>query len=115
VRRQRLRDGLAGPAGELLAHMRDHLPVARHQLQRLGYILADLVQPLVATAWADRNVIAKLNAARVMAKPTVRAWLADLGVGIPPPDQQTPEALHALQKSEIEKWWPIIKAAILGE
>jgi hypothetical protein len=42
--------------------MSDHLPLARHQLQRLGYILADLAQPLV-TAWADRNVIAKLNAA----------------------------------------------------
>jgi hypothetical protein len=53
---------------------------------------------------------------RVMAKPTVRARLADLGVGIPPPDQQTPEALGALQKSEIGKWRPIIKAAnILGE
>ena len=43
--------------------MRDHLPLTRDQLQRLGHILADLAQPLVATAWADRNVIAKLNAA----------------------------------------------------
>jgi hypothetical protein len=33
--------------------MRDHLPLARDQLQRLGHILADLAQPLVATAWAD--------------------------------------------------------------
>jgi tripartite-type tricarboxylate transporter receptor subunit TctC len=24
-------------------------------------------------------------------------------------DQQTPEALAAYQKTEIEKWWPIIK------
>jgi hypothetical protein len=97
--------------------MRDHLPVARHQLQRLGYILADLAQPLVATAWADRNVIAKLNAAaKGDGQATVRARLAHLGVGIPPPDQQTPEALGALQKCEIEKWWPLIKAAnILGE
>ena len=47
--------------------------------------------------------------------PTVRVRLADLGVDIPPPDAQTPEALGALQKSEIEKWWPIIEAAnILG-
>jgi hypothetical protein len=68
--------------------MRDHLPLTRDQLQRLGHILADLAQPLVATAWADRNVIAKLNATAkgAMAKPTVRARLADLGVDIPPPD-----------------------------
>ena len=28
-----------------------------------------------------------------------------------PPNQQTPEALGAFHKAEIEKWWPIIKAA----
>jgi hypothetical protein len=33
-----------------------------------------------------------------------------------PPEQQTPQALAALQKTEIAKWWPIIKAAgIKGE
>jgi hypothetical protein len=26
-------------------------------------------------------------------------------------DHQTPEALAAFHKAEIEKWWPIIKAA----
>ena len=42
--------------------------------------------------------------------------LADLGVEIPPRDQQTPETLSGFQKAEIEKWWPIIKAAkIKGE
>jgi hypothetical protein len=46
-----------------------------------------------------------------LAAPTVRARLADLGQETFPPDQQTPEALRTFQKAEIEKWWPIIKAA----
>ncbi len=37
--------------------------------------------------------------------------MTDFGLKAPPPEQQTPEALGALQKAEIEKWWPIIKAA----
>ena len=58
-------------------------------------------------------VVAKLNAAVVdaLADPTVRQRLAQIGQDIPPREQQSPEALHAYQKAEIEKWWPIIKAA----
>jgi tripartite-type tricarboxylate transporter receptor subunit TctC len=58
------------------------------------------------------DVLAKLNAATVsaLADGTVRRRLADLGLDIAPRDQQTPEALAALQRAEIEKWWPIIKA-----
>ena len=58
-------------------------------------------------------VIAKLNAAVVeaLADPGVRARLADLGQEIAPREQQTPTALAAFQKAEIEKWWPIIKEA----
>jgi tripartite-type tricarboxylate transporter receptor subunit TctC len=65
-----------------------------------------------------RDVTAKLNAAAVdaMADPTVRSRMATLGLEIPPRDRQTPEALGSLQRAEIQKWWPIIKAAnILGE
>jgi len=31
--------------------------------------------------------------------------------GLWPREQQTPEALAAQQKAEIEKWWPIVKTA----
>jgi len=36
---------------------------------------------------------------------------AQLGLAVPPRSLQTPEALATFQKAEIEKWWPIIKAA----
>jgi tripartite-type tricarboxylate transporter receptor subunit TctC len=65
-----------------------------------------------------RDIIAKLNDAivNVLGDPTVSKRLADLGQEIPPRERQTPEALEALQKAEIGKWWPIIKAAnIKGE
>ena len=38
----------------------------------------------------------------------MRARIADQSLDIPARDQQTPEALGALQKAEIEKWWPIV-------
>jgi tripartite-type tricarboxylate transporter receptor subunit TctC len=60
-----------------------------------------------------KDIITKLNGAvvDVLADPKVRARLADLGQEIFPHDRQTPEALGAFQRAEIEKWWPIIKAA----
>jgi len=42
---------------------------------------------------------------------TVRSRFADIGMEVFPREQQTPEALRAHQKAEIEKWWPIIKEA----
>jgi tripartite-type tricarboxylate transporter receptor subunit TctC len=67
--------------------------------------------------WAPKgtpaDVIAKLNAAVVdtLADPAVRKRLDELGLEIPARDQQTPQALFAYHKAEIEKWWPMIKAA----
>jgi hypothetical protein len=57
--------------------------------------------------------VGKLNAAVVaaLADTAVRQKIVAQGFEILPLDQQTPEALAALQKAEIEKWWPIIKAA----
>ena len=45
--------------------------------------------------------------------PTLSKRLGDQGLDIPARDRLTPEALGAFHKSEIEKWWPIIKAARL--
>jgi tripartite-type tricarboxylate transporter receptor subunit TctC len=65
-----------------------------------------------------KDVIARINAAVVeaLADANTRRRLADLGQEIPPPEQQNPQTLAAFHKAEIEKWWPIIKAAnIKGE
>ena len=56
-RRRRLGDLLAAPARELLAHVLDHLPLARHQLQRLGHVLAQLVQGAAAARAGRRSRI----------------------------------------------------------
>jgi len=60
-----------------------------------------------------KDIVAKLNAAAVeaMNDPAVRAKFENLGLVMPPKDQLTPEALGAFQKSEIAKWWPMLKAA----
>jgi tripartite-type tricarboxylate transporter receptor subunit TctC len=70
-------------------------------------------QALWVPKGTPKNVITKLNSAVVdaLADPLVRQRLSDLGQEIPPIEQQTPEALGARQQAEIEKWWPIIKAA----
>ena len=60
-----------------------------------------------------QDVIAKLNAAvlAALADPTVQQRFKEAGQSIWPRTLQTPEALAAHQKAEIEKWWPIIRAA----
>jgi tripartite-type tricarboxylate transporter receptor subunit TctC len=60
-----------------------------------------------------KDVIARLNDAMVqaLADPAVRARFTELGLDVASRQQQTPEGLATFQKAEIEKWWPIIKAA----
>jgi tripartite-type tricarboxylate transporter receptor subunit TctC len=60
-----------------------------------------------------KDIIAKLalTMADSLDEPGVRKRLGELGIQITPHDQQTPEALRALQKAEADRWWPIIKAA----
>jgi tripartite-type tricarboxylate transporter receptor subunit TctC len=73
---------------------------------------------LYAPKGTPADIVGKLNAAMVqaLADPAVRARFADLGLDVAPRAQQTPEALAAFTKAEIDKWWPIIKTSgIRGE
>jgi tripartite-type tricarboxylate transporter receptor subunit TctC len=60
-----------------------------------------------------KDIVARLNGAMVqaLAEPATRARFADLGLDVASREQQTPDGLAAFQRAEIEKWWPIIKAA----
>jgi tripartite-type tricarboxylate transporter receptor subunit TctC len=79
----------------------------------LGGFYVSSWQALHAPKGTPPAVVVKLNTAVVeaLADPAVRQRLAELGQEIFPREQQTPEALAALQQADIEKWWPIIRAA----
>jgi tripartite-type tricarboxylate transporter receptor subunit TctC len=68
---------------------------------------------LFAPKGTPPDAIAKLNAAMVtaLADAKVRKRFADLGLDVASREQQTPQGLAAFNKAEIDKWWPIIKAA----
>jgi tripartite-type tricarboxylate transporter receptor subunit TctC len=70
-------------------------------------------QAIWAPKGTPKDVIAKLNAAVVHAlnDPDIRKKLADQSYDIGPREEQTPDYLGAFHKAEIERWWPIIKAA----
>jgi tripartite-type tricarboxylate transporter receptor subunit TctC len=66
---------------------------------------------LFAPKGTPNEIIGSLNTAAVeaLADPAVRSRLIGLGTEIFPPERRTPDALRAMQKSDAEKWWPIIK------
>ena len=68
---------------------------------------------LWAPKGTPRPVIDKLNAAAVqaMADPVFKQRMIELALEMPPSDGLTPEALGVLQKTAIDKWWPLMKAA----
>jgi len=68
-------------------------------------------QGLFAPKGTPKEIIDRLNAAIVqgLADPAMPARLAKVGYEIFPREQQTPEALRALQKAQIDKWWPLVK------
>jgi tripartite-type tricarboxylate transporter receptor subunit TctC len=60
-----------------------------------------------------KDIIARLNATmmQLLADPSVQKRFDELGIQISSRDQQSPEALRAFQKAEMERWWPVLKAA----
>jgi tripartite-type tricarboxylate transporter receptor subunit TctC len=70
-------------------------------------------QAIWAPKGTPKEIIARLNGAVVdaLSDAAIRKKLADQGYEIGPREEQTPEYLAAFHKAEIEKWWPIIKAA----
>ena len=68
---------------------------------------------LFAPRGTPKEIIARLNGAMVqaLADPALRARFSDLGLDVASREQQAPEGLAAFHKGEIEKWWPIIRAA----
>ena len=69
-------------------------------------------QGLWAPKGTPRDVVARLNDAIVGAliDPVVVQRFKELGLELPPREQQSPEGLGTYHREEIGKWWPIIKA-----
>ena len=68
---------------------------------------------LFAPRDTPKDIVDKLNAAAVktLHDPSFAPKLEAQGFVIAPADRQTPQALAACQKAEIDKWWPIIRDA----
>ena len=68
---------------------------------------------LWAPKGTPKDIVARLGAAvaAALADPAVKARFSDLGLDVARPDQQSPDGLATLQKVEIDRWWPTVKAA----
>jgi tripartite-type tricarboxylate transporter receptor subunit TctC len=68
---------------------------------------------LWTTKGTPKDVVDRLDTAvmTAFADPAVRGKLEGIGQVIFPAEQQNPAALAAFHKAEVDKWWPIIKAA----
>jgi tripartite-type tricarboxylate transporter receptor subunit TctC len=66
---------------------------------------------LFAPKGTPAEIVGKLNAAAVaaLADPAVKARLIDVAVEVISREEETPQALAAMQKADAEKWWPIVK------
>jgi tripartite-type tricarboxylate transporter receptor subunit TctC len=116
--------GCAGKSAGQLAHNQAYGVMAKRRwlaapnvpiMDEVG--VPGLYIPWWQGLWAPKgtgsDVIAKLNGAVVKAliDPTVSRLFSDLGLEIPSDEQRTPGGVRAFHKNDIEKWWPIIKAA----
>lgn len=68
---------------------------------------------LWATKGIPQPIVDMLDAAvqAALADPATKNRIEGLGQVIFPADQQNPAGLHAYQTAQIEKWWPVMKAA----
>lgn len=76
-------------------------------------LYVDIWHALWVPKGTSREIIDKLNSAVVdaLSDPRVRQRLSEIGQEIPSRDRQTPESLGSYQRAEIQKWWPIVRAA----
>jgi tripartite-type tricarboxylate transporter receptor subunit TctC len=67
--------------------------------------------------WAPRgtpnDIVERLNSAvrAALRDPSLRDQFTAVGQTVPAPEQMSGGALAAVQRADIEKWWPIIRAA----
>jgi tripartite-type tricarboxylate transporter receptor subunit TctC len=103
-------------SGEQRAEAAPNIPTANEA--GLGGFQMTLWSGLWAPKGTPKDIVAKLNRAAVeaMNDSEVRKQMENLGLQMPPADQLTPEALGLMQKAEIAKWWPLLRAAgVRGE